>query len=752
MPPDNSSTLPILTTPQPAAGLPSQVPNQTPDPDQIYAAGMKSAAPTSPAAAPNPDDIYNQGMGTSSPAPAFQAPNTSISGRAGGIASLMAAQPQKPESYPDGAASVSDVAKVNTSSHPNEQLQILKSLHPESKPMLEGNVLTYQPNGTGERVPFDGASLNIVKELAQWSGQSVNFVTQGITQLGMTGVGSLLGPWGTVAGYESGLPAAAYLGNEAQSYLQQKWTKIKPDPSQFKEDVQNAMRFNIIIGNVLPAAVMGKELYALKNFSQIDAPKVLQASIKGLLESINGKPLDVRSGAIAGGTNPTPEATTGSRIMGFFDNLHQNLSNQIDKYVGQAVADSKGQKVNLGKGSLATFNRVIREGSQGPNPGMTLDPSGYAVTMPGAAVDVGGGAQIHMGATEPFGVAGQGKPFADMVSRDYNTILGAHKVPAIAGVDMQYLNELTQKYQKIAFGDSLPPGISPSEGMGLDPKLKAQASQIAHQLSEDRLMGMQKFLADPDSKSAVEGIYRNYSQKIDPIKQFNTLARNNQMNPTSIVNALFRPENSQYFQMLKEITSDGVHEGVFNDLRTAWTNEAINNSMTADGTFSASAFRNEIIQVGNDNMATMFSPKENMQLRADTQVLQRLQAMKSDDVAGVNSLARLFAKSTPLTVRSWNSIMTGGSKMLNVFKSKPGLLDAIAGEGMDSVIANSSIKDAAKAVKLKSYLKNFAQSKLGSLSQANQAIRAAAQPAELSTSSAQPQPNPDDIYSKGMGQ
>lgn len=737
---DPAQGLQILNTPQPAAPQPSVIPNAQPSLDDLYKQSQDSApAPTSAGAgSPSLDDLYKQSQG-------------------GGGASTTTPSPQQHsfDTIPDNEglpgsipASASDLSKVNSTDNPQQQLQILKSLHPQSKPMLEGNVLTYEHNGV--RIPFDGKSLDVVKDLAQWSGQGVNFVTQGITQMGATVAGSLLGPWGSVVGYEAGLPASAYLGTTAQDFLKQKWAKLPPDPAQFKEDVEHAMRFNIIAGNVLPAAAAGLGYAQMRMFAQGNAPKVLENAIKGTLEAINGKPLDIRSGGIAGGeTSLTPESDVGNRVLGFFDKLHKNISGQIEKYVGQSIADSKGQTVNLGKGSLATFNRVLREGSSGPNPAISMDPSGYAVSMPGASVDLSTGGSIHMGATEPFGVSGQGKQFSDMIARDYNTVLAAHKTPGIGGVNLQYLNEMTQKYQKIAFGDLLPPGINPGEGVGLDPKLRAQASQIAHQLSEDRLMGMQKYLSDPDAKNSVEGVYRNYSQKIDPIKQFLSMAKQNQMNPTSIVNSLFTENNAPYVKMLKDITSDGVHEGVFNDLRSAWTNKAVNNSINPDGTFNASQFRQEIKNVGNDNMTTMFSSRENMQLRADTQLLQRFQSVKPSDTSSTNALARLVTAATPLKTMGRFAVGSGSNKLLNMLKSKPSILDAIAGEGMDNVIANSSLKDMPQAVKLKSFLKNFAMSKPGTLTQANQAVHAAAQPYEKPGGSAQPQ-SLDDLYQQSM--
>lgn len=706
--------VPNLSIPQPAAGLPSQMPNQ---PSQNPFAGIaplgKEGAALSPQPQATPAPQQDQSnpfanikpmseeQSSSEAKPSLDLGNFSGSGAAGARGAMAFQKAGGAPNIPtDVAGSVTDLAKTGLADNIQDQKEILNKLYPGKADIQNGRLVLKDEKGKSQQ--YDGFSLNIVKDLAQLSGKAIDFITQALITPLMTTAGASAGTavapgpgtaYGATSGYVASLPVGTWLGKTGKDYLMQSWTGVKPDEARAKADLKASIALNTIFGIAIPAAFSGgrfvNEQLANTAGNRAIANDAIQKGTRDLVESATGKTIYP-----PGLTSPSGEA--GETVRKTYQSEMEKYSQRVGEVKARAISDSNDANVNISD-LKQKYKDVLNEVAPGaikydqhgfiqspnkpvpvyatpinPNPELT-SPNDIAVSSI---------APSKMEA--PFGSAREGQKALSTLVDHYNA-LNAADVQS-GGIPFSQFDRKVQELQGLSVSD---------QALFTDPKVNRVFSQLQHSASEQRNMEIINRIKDPVLKSKALDAYHDFATFKNPADQLDALWNQTHGVADSFADALVNPSNAKTLQGLKNMTAHNPQ--IMKDVKAAYLNRIFNENFNdATGQFNSRGFMKSIDSLG-DSKQILFNQGEYNSMRYYSRQFERIKQADPSELGITQKIGRMILQLNPLTQESMsqtNAVQAMGA--IKALESNPALAQKIASEGLDTNMGDINVLDKAQ--------------------------------------------------------
>lgn len=719
------SAYPQVGIPQPAAGIPGGTPSPQPQADENPFAGL---GPAPKAATPQPQKPQSgapQPSGTPSPSgqdddnpfATLQKPQSTMDKVVQGVKDFV----NKPS--PEG--SVEDIAKVHMATNLQDQQAILEKLHP-GKSMVQGDQLMVR-NAAGKYVPFDGTSLNVIKDLAQLSGTGIETSAQVATTMGLTALGGVAGSVvpgagtaaGAGAGYVASLPLGTYLGEQGRSYLMKQWTGVQPDEARMASDMKSAIAFNTIFGLAIPLGgkAVSYGVGQLKNMAtaRAAANDSIRKGVQDLIESSTGRSLDAAD-------FPSKDEI-GTTVKHFYDDQLEKFGAKINTLRNKAISDSNDavEPVKNIKSKILDFLQggadgayVTKEGGYLEKPKnvpayMTSDAERMSSQLnpeltspindnPVSSVD-------PSKAASPFGSARLGNKATDELVDTYNAL---HKADLEkGGLPFSQFDRQVQRLQDMAsFNDKLFD----------EPQINRMFKDLQNTASEQRTTSMAARISDPEMKSYANQAYQDFATAKGPANQLDALWNQSKGTPELFADALVRPDSSNALKGLSYITSH--NPTIMNDVKASFLNKSFNNSMDEVGKFDAGKFMSSIKDIGQENQKTLFSSEEMNGMKYYANMFARIDQADPSSGGVMRRLGKAIVQLNPLTQESQQQKLAidAMSSIKNVIQNNRPLAEEIAEKGFGSEIGDMTVKDKMALQKWTRELRNQLAAKQGVVS------------------------------------
>lgn len=639
------------SAPQPAAGLPAQVPNQ---PD--LAAATPTPAPAPVAAAPAPAPAEEQAAGG-----AFDQGNDPNALK-GSFDDLNASENDYPPKDNSADLPFMDSAKAGMSHDPLEQAQILNKINPNYKARVDGGIATVELNG--KRMPIDDESAGGLKALSQHSGDVTNFFANVVPMLASDGLINLSEIKGGAAAAVRLIrtPMVGAAGVAIKNYAQDLWTKVKPDNIQARRDM-------IIAGGIgaLAEIVSGPIIGAVNTFYTKYHEGQVAENLKTVLRGVGWGEAPLNNPA------STPISDFGSKLVqspvvgpegemtqpgGIVNNIIKDMNSKFEPLQQKAIAASPNGKVTDLKQIKQLIKTQINEKSAG---GVSWSDNDIpSVKSDSTYLDNGyalADTKLQNNPARYFHGSSEGAGAIQGLINDYNQ-LSFHE--RMGGAPFEEFNNMVKRWGEDSQFSQFRSGSPTSSSV------QGSFRQMQHVGSELRMKFLTENLTGPDKQLAQQA-YRDYASRINPASAVLDLYNSNNKVPELFVRSLMKPENSNVTGGLVNLLQD-LKPDIVPELRQSFLHVALtDNTSASTGVLNHQSFMSQIDSMGEANKNILFPNKvDYFNAKRYSKDLMMLAASKGNSPGIVQKLAKASSFFSPIA-----KVATEDSPLVSMAKKNP---------------------------------------------------------------------------------